>query len=333
MKKINIPKEVYLIIVIIVIVLLLSIRNSAFYGFDNIMGILKNNSVVGICAIGMTYIIITGGIDVSVGAFVAAICSLTGYYMMWLGKNVYLNNIFVVISICIISGAILGGLNGLLIGQLKIPPIVATLATYSIVRGSIYIFTKGNWVTTDKLPSWLLNLGDWKIFNIPVQILIFLLLVLLNWVILKYTVFGRSVYAIGGNSVSATRVGINQKKTLIFVYIYMGILIGIAAFVHTSIIKQVDPNSFLNFELQVIGVVIVGGTVISGGRGSIFGTLIGVILLGVIRNGMVLAYIPSFWYDIVTGSILIFAVSFDIILRNRAKSNLKKINIRELEKN
>ncbi|CEP66019.1 ABC transporter, permease [Moorella glycerini] len=315
---------------LIVLSVLIGTRSNVFFRPDNLLDLLKNNAVLGIMALGMTLVIITGGIDVSVGAVVAILTVIIGKFMVTFGGNLLLTFL-----VAITGGIIIGILNGTLIALAHIPAIVVTLGTMSIINGLMLYYTNGTWI--NNIPAWFIDFGRINILKfpiasgdmvgIPIQIVIFLVMALLTWALLKYTLIGRSVYAVGGNPVSAKRVGINIERTLIFVYAYMGFLAGVAAVVHTSIMRQVDPNAFLGFELQVIAAVVVGGANIMGGSGSVLGTLLGVLFLAVLNNGLILTHIPTFWQKIIVGLIIIFAVSFDVVQRRRIEKNLPKVDV------
>lgn len=326
--KLRLPKEIWLLIILVSISVLIGIRNNVFFSAENLLDLIKGSSVIGICALGMTFVAMTGGIDISVSAVIATVASVIGNYM-FRSSNSFFNNVVVVFLISIACGAILGAINGVLIGKVKIPSIVATLGTLAVFKGVLFLITKGYWVNRSDLPEWLKSLSLLTVFGVPVQVVIFFVLTIICWLILKYTTFGRIIYAIGGNSISAMRVGINVDRVILYVYILMGILSGIAAFVHTTIMVGVDPNSFTGLEFKVIGAVFIGGVAITGGRGSVFGAIIGVLLLAVISNGMIIARIPIFWHQIVTGAVILLAISFDVVQRKRFESRLTKIDVAE----
>ncbi|WP_406677174.1 ABC transporter permease [Moorella sp. ACPs] len=330
MKQRTKSKELWILLMLVFLSVLISIRSNVFLRPDNLLDLLKNNAVLGILALGMTLVIITGGIDVSVGAVVAVLTVLIGKFMVTIGGNLLLT-FFVAIA----GGIIIGIINGTLIARANIPAIVVTLGSMSIINGLMLYYTNGTWI--NDIPAWFIDFGKITLFKftdasgnmvgIPIQIIIFLIMALLTWALLKYTLIGRAVYAVGGNPVSAKRVGINIERTLIFVYAYMGFLAGVAAVVHTSIMRQVDPNAFLGFELQVIAAVVVGGANVMGGSGSVAGTILGVLFMAVLNNGLILTHIPTFWQKIIVGIIIIFAVSFDVMQRKRMEKSLPRVDV------
>lgn len=323
-------KEFILLIVVLLISLIISMKNIVFLRSDNIIDLLRNNAVLGIMAVGMLLAILTGGIDVSVASMIAAITVIIGHFLINISDNIIL--VFLIASI---SGLIMGFINGFLISKLKIAPIVVTLGTMSIISGMMFYITKGAWITG--IPESFIEFGRKIVFKIPSQnglylglpvpTLFFIICALLTWFILKYTVIGRGIYAMGGNPVSARRLGYNTDAITIFIYSYIGFLVGIAAVIHTSIMRQVDPNAFCGFELKVIAAVVLGGASILGGSGSVFGTMLGVVLFSILSNGLILMHIPVFWHSIVIGIILLVSVSIDVMQRKMAKKTQIRVDI------
>lgn len=322
MKSIFKKKEMGILSIVILISILITLKNSVFLTPGNLLDILKNNTVPGIVALGMLLVIITGGIDVSVGAMVAAVTVIVGTFMINFGGNLLL-----AFLVGCLSGIILGVINGFFVARMKIPAIVVTLGTMSIFNGTILYFTNGSWITN--IPEWFINFGRIRLIGIPIQVFFWLGAALLTFFILKYTRIGRGIYAIGGNPEAATRAGFKKDKLIIFIWAYLGFLVGLAAVVHTSIVRQVDPNAFLGFELTVIAAVVLGGANIMGGEGSVFGTFLGVIMLAVINNGLILAWIPTFWQQIIVGVIILIAVSIDVIQNKRRERAMAKIDVEE----
>lgn len=330
MKKFLRRKEFPILVVVIILVVIISVGNSVFYRIDNIFDILKSSSVLGILACAMLLVIISGGIDVSVGAIVAASSCFLGSVL-----SSETGNIFLALVLCIAAGGAMGLINGLLIAKLKIPAIVATLGTVTVINGLMMYITNGSWMTIKS--EGFIAFGKFKIFEIaltdggltgfPIQLLLMIGIAALTWFILKYTSFGRGVYAIGGNVVSAERIGYNVSRIQIMIYSYLGLISGFAAFVHTSIMKQVDPNAFSGYELQVIAAVVLGGANITGGYGSIAGSLLGVLMLGILNNGLTLLKIPTYWQSIVMGIIILIAVSIDVIQRNRNEKLRARVDV------
>jgi len=268
----------------------------------------------------MLPVIITGGIDVSVGAMTAAVTIIIGKFMVNFGGNLLL-----VFILGCVSGALLGAFNGLLVSKLNLPPIVVTLGSMSIINGLMLYYTGGSWITN--IPQWFITFGRIKMAGVPIQVFFLVLAAVITYLVLKYTLIGRGIFAIGGNPVAAVRAGFHKDKILLFLYSYLGFLVGLAAVVHTSIMRQVDPNAFSGFEMNVIAAVVLGGANVLGGEGSVFGTLLGVTVLAVIQNGLILAWIPTYWQQIVVGVIILAAVCFDVIQNRRRQARIARIDV------
>lgn len=320
MDKLFKKKEVTLIFILIILSILIILRNDAFLTVENFIDIFKGNTVLGMLGIGMLLAVLTGGIDVSVGATTALVTVIIGQLMV----N-YSMNIFTVIITAAISGMILGAVNGFFISKFNIPPIVVTLGTLSIYSGLLLFYTNGTYITN--IPTWFQNFGNIKIIGLPIQLYFLLGIAILTHFILNYTIIGRGIYSIGGNLEAASRAGFKVNKIKLFLYSYIGFIAGIAAVVHTSIVKMVDPNAFSGFELQVVAVVVLGGANILGGEGSVWGTLLGVLMMGVINNGLILAWIPTYWQQIIIGIIILVAVSIDVLQRKHIEKSIMKIDV------
>lgn len=313
-------KEITILIVIILLSFLISLVNSSFLTFQNITDILRSYTVHGIVAMGMLLVIITAGIDVSVGSMAAAVTVVAGNFLMRYGGN-----IFTALIVSSVTGVLLGLLNGFFISKFKIPAIVVTLGTLSIFRGAELYMTGGSWITG--LPEWFIEFGKLKIAGIPIQIFFWLFAGVLTYLILNYTSFGRGVFALGGNPEASSRVGFKNNKTIIFVWAYLGFMVGLASIVHTSIVRHVDPNAFSFFELTVIAACVIGGANIMGGEGSVPGTFLGVLLLAIVENGLILAHISPYWHQIIVGAVILIAVTADIIQIKRREKLLAKIDV------
>jgi ribose/xylose/arabinose/galactoside ABC-type transport system permease subunit len=330
--KLKQHREYGILGILIVVSAVIAFNSSAFLTVENLFDILKSNVVLGIMAMGMLLVILTGGIDVSVGSMVAAVTVIVGKFMMSTSGNVYL-----AILVGCVVGTFLGAINGLLIAKLKIPPIVVTLGTMGIIIGITLYLTNGSWITG--IPKEFIDFGRTTIgsfykqgdemIGLPIQFLFFAFAALLTWFILKFTLFGRGIYAMGGSRASAERVGYNLDRITISLYAYEGFLIGLAGVVHTSIMRQVDPNAFSGFELQVIAAVVLGGASTLGGYGSVLGTILGVALFTVINNGLILMHIPTFWQKIVVGVVLIASIGFDVVQKRYWENHTTKVDIEE----
>lgn len=325
MNSILKSKEISIVAILVLLCITLAFVSPVFLTFDNILDVLKGNVVLGILAVGMTLVIITGGIDVSVAAVTTAVCVITGRLLVIFPDNTLA--ILLLFTVAPLIGILLGALNGILVSKIQIPAIVVTLGTMSMINGIVLYVTNGQYINSSSFPKIFIDFANFEVFGISILIILFAVIAVGTWFILKYTVIGREVLAIGGNKESSIRAGINFDKVQIFVYGYMGLLAGLAAIAQISYTKAVDPNGLLGFELQVIAAVVLGGANIMGGRGSIIGTFLGVLLLGILQNGLILARIDIFWQKVFVGTIILIAVSYDHIQYKRAKNKVAKIEV------
>lgn len=324
MKQLMKKREVTMAMVLILLVIVISLISPNFLKINNLTNILMNNIILAIMAMGMTLVIITSGIDVSVGSQLGVCAIVVG-----LVATSDIASLPMIILAGLACGVLLGCINALFITVAEIPPIVVTLGMLSVYRGGILLYTKGKWVT--ELPLWYRNLYQAKFIGIPLPILLLIALFIATLVLIKYARIGRSIYAYGGNKTAASRVGINSSKVTFFVYGFMGLMVGVASILYGSQLGIIDPNAGTNFEMLVIASVIIGGTNILGGSGSLSGTLIGVLILGVLQNGMVLMHIETYWQDVVMGLLIISAVSIDILKKRHAEE--KKNRIQKVDSN
>ena len=258
-------------------------------------------------ALGMTAVIIIGGIDLSVGSILALSMMVTGW--VWEAFGVPLHYACLV---GIFVGSIAGLINGMLVSYLRLPAFIATLAMLSAARGLANIFTDGKQIYG--FPEWLTNLSVVRHFGfVPVTMLVFIFLTILCWVLLKYRKEGRNLYAIGGNPEVARLSGINVKGTTVIVYTISGFLSGIAGILLTARLNTCVPQAGFTYELDVIAAVVIGGASLNGGVGGIAGTIVGVFIIGVLRNGLNLLGFSPFVQGVVIGAVIVFAVALDTL--------------------
>ncbi len=285
----------------------------AFFSITNIINILWNVAVVGIMAVGMTFVILTGGIDLSVGSVVCATGVATALFFDPL-------KLPLVVTLLLVAaiGTLLGLGNGLLVSRARIAPFIVTLATMVFYRGITLFATNG--VTLGVLkPASFLKIGLGKILGIPVPIIIFVIIAVIGWFLSQKTTFGRSIYILGGNRTAALMSGVPVKRVEMMAYIMSGFCAGISGIVLTSLVQQAGSYQGVGFELDVIAAVVVGGTSMFGGAGRVFDSVLGAIFIGIIANGLSLLNVPSPYHPIVKGLVVLVAVGFEINLRERAK--------------
>ncbi len=288
-----------------VLVVLFSILSPYFFNVDNLLTILSQVSIIAIMAFGMTYVLMLGQTDLSVGA-IAALSSLVLGVMLNLKVPTLL-----AILIAILSGLGAGLINGILGIKLNAPGFIITVATVGIFRGLVYTITDSKPVVIED--TFILALGNSKLFNlIPYTVIVMLVLMHLAQIVLAKTRFGRNAKMMGGNKVAAEYVGINTKSIYLKVFMISGIMAAISGILLASRLYSSQPNIAQGYELDAIASAVLGGTSLSGGYGSVIGTLLGSIVMGVINNGMNLIRLPYYYQQIVKGIIILIAVYLDI---------------------
>jgi ribose transport system permease protein len=270
---------------------------------------------VNLClSIGMTIVILSGGIDLSVGSMLA----LAGAVAAGLLKNGFGipgTDVFIVVNpsgaivVGILVGMALGWFNGLAITRFKLPPFVATLGMLSIARGFTMLWTGGFPIT--QLGDAFGYIGSGNLFGVPMPVWITAVLVAIFMLVMKRTRFGRHVYAVGGNERAATLSGLNVHRIKLLVYTLGGALAGIAGLLVTARLNSATPNAGISYELDSIAAVVIGGTSLNGGRGTILGTVLGCLIIGVLNNGLVLLEVSPFWRDVIKGGVILIAVAID----------------------
>ncbi|AIW40234.1 ABC transporter permease subunit [Paenibacillus polymyxa] len=290
---------------LIILVIIVSVLNPSFLEPLNILNLLRQVSINALIAFGMTFVILTGGIDLSVGS-ILALSSAFVANMMLAGFD----PILAIIIGCALGG-VMGMVNGLMITKGKMAPFIATLATMTIFRGLTLVYTNGNPITGlgDSLVFQLFGRGYQ--FGIPVPAITMLITFAVLWIILHKTPFGRKTYAIGGNEKASNVSGIKVPRVKIWIYSLAGMLSALAGAILTSRLNSAQPTAGTSYELDAIAAVVLGGTSLSGGRGRIVGTLIGVLIIGTLNNGLNLLGVNSFYQMVVKGIVIAIAVLID----------------------
>ena len=301
----------------LIICFLAAYEPDTFLTLENFLNVLRRSSVNGIIAVGMTSIIISGGIDLSVGSMLA-LSGMTGAYAMIAIGGQDPQGIAVILGtiVGVIAGIICGLINGTLLTKLKLPPFIVTLGTMSAFRGISYVMNDGQ---PYNVPSYK-YLGSGIVLGIPVSVLIFVVIVAIAAFLLRYSRLGRYTYAIGSNREAAFHAGVNVDRNLILIYTLTGLFVGIAAMIATSRTVSAQPTAGITLELDIIASVVIGGASLSGGRGTITGTIIGTLLISFLRNGCTLLGISTNVQLIVIGAIIILAVAVDQLARSKAQA-------------
>lgn len=287
----------------LILCIIISFITPRFLTVANMTNVLTQVSVNAVIAIGMTFVILTGGIDLSVGSILAIAGALAATVIKTSG------NVLLAIIVAILAGASIGVINGLLVSKGKVQAFIVTLASMTIFRGITYVYTNGTPISG--LSSGFGAIGNKKLSILPIPVLITAAAVVIAYYILSQTRFGRYLYALGGNEDSARLSGINTDRIKTWVYVVSGITAAISGVIITSRIGSASPNAGAGFELDAIAAVVIGGTSLSGGEGSVVGTIIGALIIGVLNNGLNLMNVSPFYQSIVKGSVILIAVLLD----------------------
>ncbi|SEK52826.1 ribose transport system permease protein [Carnobacterium iners] len=293
------------LLALIVLVIFVTILNPGFVAPNNLLNLLRQVSTNALIAFGMTFVILTGGIDLSVGSTLALSSALMA------GGIVAGLDPLLAMVLAIIAGGLLGGFNGLLITKGKMAPFIATLATMTIFRGATLVFTNGNPITGIGDSFIFKFIGRGYLFGIPFPVVVMLICFAVLYVLLHKMTFGRKVFAIGGNEKAAFIAGIKSDRIKIAIYAISGMMASVAGIIITSRLNSAQPTAGQSYEMDAIASVVLGGTSLSGGRGRLIGTLIGALIMGTLNNGLNLLGVSSFYQQIVKGIVIIIAVLLD----------------------
>ncbi|AKF92779.1 ribose ABC transporter permease [Brevibacillus laterosporus] len=285
------------------LVIILSIVSSDFLTVSNIFNVLRQVSINALIAFGMTFVILTGGIDLSVGSTLALSSALSAGLMASGGDP------FLAIVVGLLAGLVMGAFNGILVAKGNVAPFIATLATMTVFRGLTLVYTEGKPITG--LPDTFGLVGKSFFLQIPMPVIWMLLSFVALYFILKHTTFGRHVYALGSNEEATRLSGVSTTKVKIWVYSISGLFASLAGIILTSRLNSAQPTAGTSYELDAIAAVVLGGTSLSGGKGWIVGTLIGAMIIGVLNNGLNLLNVSSFYQLVAKGAVILIAVLLD----------------------
>lgn len=307
MSRITKRTEFTLGIVVAALFVIASFGTENFLSKYNIQNLMKQGAIVGVLAVAQTVIIITGGIDISCGAIAGMGCMVMALLMRD-GST----NFFTAAAICFAVCILAGFLNGVIIYDLKVPAMIATLGTQAIFRGIIKIMCGGLSVTfTDDR---IMRIGTGKVFDfVPILAVFWILVAIFGFLLLRYTVFGRNLYVIGSGMEVARLNGVKTRKTFYLVYSFAGLLYGVAALMFAGRVVQAQPGTGAGYEMDSIAAAVIGGASLTGGRGMITGTLMGTLLMAIIKNAGDAFQISPYVLEVVTGALIIFAVAMDMI--------------------
>lgn len=304
------------LIALVLLVVVMSLVSPQFRTFTNFLTLLRQASVNGLIAFGMTLVILTGGIDLSVGSTLG----LTGALFAGLIVNVGMP-IPLAVLVALIFGLGLGWISGFLVGKAKLQPFIATLITMTVYRGFTLIYTNGRPIsnlTADEYvgSGFLMFIGRGAILGIPVPVIILFIAFILFYLLLNKSALGRKIYAVGSNERAAQLSGINTDRVKLFVYSISGLTSTLAALILVSRLNSAQPTLGTGYELDAIAATAIGGTSMTGGRGKISGTLLGILIIAVLSNGMNILGISSYYQDVVKGIVILLAVLVDRIQKD-----------------
>ncbi|MGY0685760.1 ABC transporter permease [Mammaliicoccus sciuri] len=303
--KTSLVEKIIPFIGLILLIVVISIMNSAFLDLSNLLNLLRQVSINGLIAFGMTFVILTGGIDLSVGSILALSSAFTAI-LITSGLDP-----IVALIVGVLGGFLLGVFNGVLVTFGSMAPFIATLATMTIFRGLTLVVTDGNPIT-NLGDSYMFQLfGKGYFFGIPVPAVTMIIVFIILAIILQKTTFGRHTYAIGGNEVASKISGIKVNRVKILIYGISGLMSALAGEILTSRLNSAQPTAGTSYELDAIAAVVLGGTSLTGGKGRIVGTFIGVLIIGVLNNGLNLLGVSSFYQQVVKGIVILIAVLID----------------------
>jgi inositol transport system permease protein len=304
-----VAREYGVYLALLVLILIFSLTAPDFATRGNLLLILQQSAVIGMIAVGMTFVILTAGIDLSVGALLAVVSLFSG---LWAQKNPSVLNVTLAFGLPIVAGIGGGLLNGLLVAYARLNPLIVTLGTYT----SFYGFAV--WFRIDpiyNLQPYYRYIGTESVASIPYPVIVYFVLAAVAWVVLTRTRFGREVYAVGGNEEAARAAGVNIARVQLMVYVISGLCVGIATIVFTARLGAAQSISGQNFNLQAIAAVVIGGTSLFGGRGRLPNTVIGTLIIGVLFNALVLLNVTYPVQQMIIGGIIIAAVWLDTLLQ------------------
>lgn len=300
--------EYGILLVFLLLVIILSVVTPNFLRTRNILNVLRQTSINGLLSIGMTFVILTGGIDLSVGS-VLAFAGIVSASFASDAIGGFVAHPLIAMGVGLLAGAGLGAVNGIFVAKWRMPAFVVTLGMLSMARGFTFLTTDG--MPVPRISEGFLVVGQGVFLGIPVPVWIFLAVFMLSWITLYKTRYGRYIYAVGGNETSAKISGINTRLVVFTVYVISGMLSALGGIILTARTTAGLPQAGQAYELDAIAAVVIGGTSLSGGQGQIIGTVFGALLLGVINNGLDLLGVSSYFQLVIKGMIIIGAVLLD----------------------
>ncbi len=318
MAKFKSSNKIGILVVLAAMIIFFSIMSNAFFTVDNFLNVFRQVSMLGIASVGFVFVLLTGGIDLSIGSQVTFVNILCAYLMINVGMDPFL-----AVIICVACTTGFGLINGLIITKLNVLPLITTLCMMNILRGISYIICTG--MPIFGFPKSFSFLGQGYIGPIPFPVILMVIAFAVGGFILAKTYFGRYFYAVGGNEEAAALSGVNITRTKISVYALCGLFAGIAGVIWLSRVNSGQPVTGLGFEFDVLTAVVLGGVSTAGGEGDIAGAIIGVIVIGLLNNGLVLINVSEYFQLVIKGVVLLVAVAADSKRRMKKKVVLKTV--------
>lgn len=322
--KLAIPKELWnsrrvvdllvrnsLLIIILLVMIYFATQNERFASLGNLRAVLIAAAPFALIALGQSIVILTGGIDLSVGSVVA----LGAMSAAWLSLALPAEQLWLAIALAVIIGTVAGIINGLVIAYLNVPPFVATLGMLTGASGIAYVI--GNGAPINGLPEEFGIIANTKIFGFQFPVYLMIGAFVIMGLVMRYSAFGLRVYAVGGNRTAAEVAGVNAKRTLVQVYTLSGLLAGISGVVLASRVGSGPPSLGVGYELLAIAAVVIGGASLMGGRGTVWGTLLGLIIIQTLGNGLDIMIVPAYWQSVINGVVIVSAVAVDVWANRR----------------
>lgn len=324
-RKITKSNEFYLLLVIIAVSVVIQLRSGQFFSANNLVDLANAMVVPGIFAVGAFMVLVAGGIDVSFPALASLSVYATTRVLVDAG---YTGGVWLPFLMVIVVGAVLGAFNGLFTSRFVVPVLIITLGTASVFSGVMQGVFKS--VQIPNLPAGMSEFGRSTLFvaknpesgltsNMPMAFLILVAVVAVAFVVMRYTTFGRGLYAIGGDESAAARAGFKVRKIKFWLFVIVGIIASLAGLVRTSMMDQMHPTNLLGMELMVIAAVVLGGASITGGTGTLTGTMLGTLLIVIVQNSMILVGIPTFWQGFALGTLILVGTGISAVQLTRSR--------------
>jgi ribose transport system permease protein len=291
-------------IVMLLVISYFSYRSARFSTVDNFQTILVAAAPFALIALGQTLVILTGGIDLSVGSIIAA----SGMTAAWVAKD-NPGNIYLPILAAVLVGLLAGSINGFLVSRLNVPPFIATLGMLTAGRGVAYVI--GGGAPINGLPADFGQIANTEIFGLKIPVIVMIVGIVVLAAVMRRTAYGMRVYAVGGNRVASEIAGVNARNVLFSVYAVSGLLAGLSGVMLASRVISGAPNLGQGYELDAIAAVVIGGASLMGGRGTVLGTVLGLFLIQTLNNGLDILTVPAYWQDVIKGVLIVAAVAVD----------------------